>query len=66
MLEKGAMGTCNWVTYPSFEVRKGLSVEAIFSWVLSVSKVLICEEGISKKFFNRGELQVPLSHLSFS
>ena len=41
-------------TYSSFEVRKGLSVEAIFTWVLSVSKELICEVEISKTF-NRGE-----------
>ena len=38
-------------TYSSFEVRKGLSVEEIFSWGLSVSKELICETEISKTFF---------------
>lgn len=43
-------------TYSSFEVRKGLSVEAIFSWGPSVSKELICETEISKTFFfNKGE-----------
>ena len=40
------METCS-----SFEVRKGLSAEAIFSWGLSVSKELICETEISKTFF---------------
>lgn len=67
MSGKVLQGTYN-ETYSSFEVRKGLSVEAIFSWGPSVSKELICGNRDKQDiffFFNKGK-QFSLSQFSFS